>query len=382
MRKIKPKIFFVATVEFAINSFLLNHLRELSKHFNLTVLVNTTDSNFLAKQGINAEVIHINIARNIKFFSDFFCLIHLVRLLIIGKPFIVHSITPKAGLLAMIASFICFVPIRIHTFTGQVWVNKDGLKKIILKFFDRLIATLATMNIVDSPSQRNFLINENVLSQKKSIVFGSGSVSGVDLKKFRPQKKVFNATRNELDIPLDAFLFIFLGRLNLSKGILDLAKAFSEIDNNNAYLIFVGPDEGTFTKNIESLNIKKKLLIRFVNFTSHPEKYLAASNALCLPSYREGFGSVIIEAASMGIPAIASNIYGISDAVVDMKTGMMHDVGDIKAIKKCMHKFLNNPDLVCQLGRAAKERANEEFNSQKISKEWLDFYLHLVKNYT
>jgi glycosyltransferase involved in cell wall biosynthesis len=112
-----------------------------------------------------------------------------------------------------------------------------------------------------------------------------------------------------------------------------------------------------------------------VGFSSEPHRYLAASNALCLPSYREGFGSVIIEAAAMGVPAIASNIYGISDAVQNHKTGLLHAPKNSDQLLKCMEVFLSNPDLVAEYGAAAKKRAINEFDAKILTKYWLDFYL-------
>ncbi len=379
LRVSRPKVFFLATVEFAINAFLLNHLKTLSQQFDVTVIVNTADSDFLLKQGVDVKVIPLNISRNIHIFSDIRCLVRLVSIFIKCHPSAVHSITPKAGLLGMLAAFIARVHCRVHTFTGQVWVTQSGLKRLMLKFFDWLIARLATFNIVDSPSQQQFLIDEKVLTKQNSVVFGLGSVSGVDLKRFKSSKEVFNELRHTLGISEGAFVFTYLGRLNKDKGLLDLAKAFAQINDNNAYLLIVGPDEGGFVDEIKKINAHKLEQIRFVGFTSVPEQYLAASNALCLPSYREGFGSVIIEAAAMGVPAIASDIYGISDAIVNNETGLLHEPQNVNAIFDAMTMFLNNKQLSVKYGEAARSRVIESFDSKTISNYWLNFYLdHVV----
>lgn len=369
------QIFFVATVDFAINAFLLNHLKTLSQDFDVTVIVNTDDPDFLIKQGIDVKVIPISISRDVYILSDIRCLVRLISIFIKYHPSAVHSITPKAGLLAMLAAFIVRVPFRVHTFTGQVWVTKHGLKRFMLKSFDWIIARLATFNIVDSPSQQQFLIDEKVLSEKNSIVFGLGSVSGVDLAKFKPSKQVFNDVRQELSVPSDAFVFIYLGRLNKDKGVLDLAHAFSEIKNKNTYLLVVGPDEGGFIDEIKKINAHKLDQIKFVSFTKTPERYLATSNVLCLPSYREGFGSVIIEAAAMGVPTVASNIYGISDAVVNNQTGLLHKPADVSSILFCLNTFLNDSGLVKKYGDAAKLRAMKEFDANLITEHWRQFYI-------
>ena len=374
MRQSRPKIFFLATVEFAVNAFLLSHLKALSKRFDVTVIVNTKDPLFLTKQGVDVEVIPLNISRSIGILSDVGCLIRLVYIFIKLRPSAVHSITPKAGLMSMLAGFIARVPLRIHTFTGQVWATSHGLKRVMLKCFDRLVAGLATFNIIDSPSQQQFLINQRVLTKEASIVFGMGSVSGVDLKRFKPSKEALAEVRHELGVPNGAFVFIYLGRLNKDKGVLDLALAFSLVKNKNTYLLVVGPDESDFVEEMKRLSGDSVDRLRFVAYTRTPERFLAASDVLCLPSYREGFGSVVIEAAAMGLPAIASDIYGISDAVVDKGTGLLHPPGDAESIKRCMDIFLASPDMLERFGREAMSRAVKSFDADCFTESWLAFY--------
>ncbi len=376
MKNSRTQIYFVATVEYAVNAFLLKHLEVLSKHFDVSVLVNCDDPFFLKKRGVNVKVIPLKIKRNISLISDFFCLIEMILIFLKRRPAAVHSITPKAGLLAMMAAAFIRIPLRVHTFTGQVWANKTGAKRFVLKFLDWLISHLATFNFVDSPSQKDFLIREKVILDKKSIVFGSGSVCGVDLKKFKSSTKLREEIRVQLSIPNDALVYIYLGRFTKDKGVLDLASAFSNIRDNRAFLIMVGPDEANLTDQIESLVGDNRDKLRLIGFSSEPQHYLTASDILCLPSYREGFGSVIIEAAALGLPSIASNIYGISDAIQNHKTGLLHPPGDIDAISECIKRFLLDSELIKSYGIAAKKRAVSEFDANLLSKYWLDFYLH------
>lgn len=378
MKKNKPQIYFVATVEYAVCAFLLKHLEILSRYYEVSVLVNSDDLFFLKKRDLNINVIPFRIKRHISIFSDLLSLILLIVIFLKNRPVAVHSITPKAGLLAMLAGFLVLIPNRIHTFTGQVWSNKTGVKKFFFKFFDRVISNLTTFNLIDSHSQKKFLIKEKVIMAQKSIVFGSGSVCGVDLKKFKTNKKIREKIRTQLSIPNDAFVFIYLGRFVIDKGILDLASAFSNIRDKRAYLIMVGPDEGDLSKHLKNLAGDNQYKLRLLDYSREPQLYLAAADVLCLPSYREGFGSVIIEAAAMGIPAIASNIYGISDAVLNNKTGLLHPPKDVDAIYTCMEKLLLDPKLVKSYGLSAKKRAVKEFDDKLISQFWLDFYLSNV----
>ena len=153
-----------------------------------------------------------------------------------------------------------------------------------------------------------------------------------------------------------------------------MANAFSQINNTNAFLVFVGADEENLSVNIASICANKIKNIRFVGFTEEPSKYLASANILCLPSYREGFGNVIIEAAAMGVPAIASNIYGITDAIENNETGLLHSVGNVLDIKNTLEHLLSNPLLLNQFASAAQKRAVDKFDSRLITEAWLKFY--------
>ena len=368
------KICFVITAEFAVNAFMLNHLRALSKIYDVTLIVNTKNTNFLLEKGIHINVVHFDIAREVSWISDIHTLIMLIVFFYQQRFVSVHSVTPKAGLLAMSASWIVRVPLRVHTFTGQVWVTRFGIKRFLLKKLDRLISFFSTFNIVDSPSQRQFLVDENILTWSKSTLLAEGSISGVDLARFKPNWHKRLEVRLQLGIGEEDMFFLFVGRLTQDKGVLDLAHAFIGLPLGAAHLVFMGPDEGHMQAEIERITEHVKGYVHFVSYSDVPELYMAAADVLCLPSYREGFGTVVIEAAAVGIPAIASRIYGVSDAVVDGKTGLLHEPHDISAIQNCMERFINNHSLVLILGESARSRAVAKFDSKLITQEWVSFY--------
>lgn len=362
------------TAELAVKAFLLNHLQSLSDVYEVTVIVNTNNLNFLAEQGIHANVIALPIARNISVFSDSISLINLITIFHREKFSAVHSVTPKAGLLAMLAAWFARVPLRIHTFTGQVWVTKKGAKRGLLKQIDRLVALLSTHNIIDSPSQRQFLLDEKVLPLAKAIVFAKGSISGVNIARFKPNPKVRVDIRRQLNITNEAIVFLFIGRLTKDKGVLDLAQAFNALNVEHAYLLLVGPDEQNMQNEIRCLTKSCSANVFFVGQTNMPESYMAAADVLCLPSYREGFGSVVIEAAAVGIPAIASRIYGLTDAVVHEDTGLLHEPHDVSLIYTCMKIMLADQTLRMKLGENARARAIKDFDSSLVTSEWVKFY--------
>ncbi len=368
------KICFVLTVDSAVKAFLLNHLRALSQIYDVTVIVNTDNPNFLAEVGISANVIPLKISRDISLFSDLVCLLKLIKIFHQQRFASLHSLMPKSGLLAMLAAWVVRVPLRIHTFTGQVWVTKIGFKRFILKQFDGLIAFLSTNIIVDSPSQRQFLLDNKVITSAKSTVFSKGSISGMDAARFKPNLQSKIDIRQQLRISDEAVIFLFIGRLNKDKGVLDLAHAFKQLNVKMVHMVFAGSDEQNMQTEILNIIGTNSPNAHFIGHTIAPEAYMAAADVLCLPSYREGFGSVIIEAAAVSIPAIASRIYGITDAVVDGETGLLHAPKDVDAITQCMQTLVDDKPLRLKLGEQARARAIKDFDSNAITQEWLKFY--------
>lgn len=374
----KYKICFVVPVEYVVDHFLLNHLRYLSKTYDTTVVLNSNQPDLLSKRGIDVKVVKIPFSRGIDFFNDIYCFFKLFIYLRKNKFDALHSVTPKVGCLAMVCSLIARVPRRVHIFTGQVWADKKGFGRFFFKRTDTITALCATHCLVDSPSQMAFLLENKVIKSNKSRVFGLGSIAGVDLEKFKLNVEVRHSIRRELAIPEDALCLTFIGRLSIGKGIYDLVEGFSQINNPNLFLLIVGPDEGKMVNVIKEKYPSIENRLRFVGYTYHPENYMSAADVLCLPSYKEGFGSVIIEAAAIGLPAIASNIYGISDAVIDGQTGILHAPGNIDEIKTTIERIANDKTLRLKLGTQAYNRVVKDFDCQLLTQAWCDFYKTLL----
>lgn len=367
------KICFVTACDSTIEAFMIKHLKELSKIYQITVVTNTRSKTFLKKYGLSEiEVIDLKILRKISLMDDINALIKLIKLFRKKNFDSVHSITPKAGLLTSLAGKISKTDKRIHIFTGQVWMNYRGSKRLFFKMIDKLIVLLNTDILIDSKSQRGFLRKEKILKKNQGEVLGSGSISGVDLNKFKKDKNLRIKVREDLSIGSKEIVFGFIGRLSKDKGISELVKAFKCEDLEECKLLIIGPDEENLKKCLEEKNII------YLGFQSEPEKFLNIMDVFCLPSHREGFGSVLIEAAAMGVPSVASNIYGINDAVKDKKTGLLHEVRNIEDLRLKMLNFKNDSLLRKKLGEAAAKRAIEEFSANKITEEWVKFYKNKV----
>lgn len=377
MNRSKLRLCYVVSSEMTVSAFLKDHIAAaIAAGYEVSVVANALDDGFLRRLGLAVDFLPVAIVRQISPWRDVLALLSLFRLFRAGRFDIVHSVSPKASMLAMLAARMAGIRHCIHTFTGQVWVTRHGPKRWLLKQADCLLAGLTTRALVDSPSQRDFLIAEGVVAAVKTEVIGKGAICGVDGERFRPDLDARRAVRSEFGIPQEVPVLLFLGRLNRDKGVLDLARAFARLADRfaEANLLFVGPDEGGMAGKITDICSTLRARVHFVDFTASPERFMAAADIFCLPSYREGFGMVILEAAAAGMPAVASRIYGITDAVVDGLTGLLHPPGDVEAIVLQISSLLSNPEHCRKMGAKARRRVLADFSREESSRGLLAFY--------
>lgn len=373
----KKKICLVTSVTFFVEVFLLHQIEELSREYDVTLLVNSTEQDFFTKRGIRARIVRAPIERKVRLFKDLRALLFLVRFFSKNPFDLVHSTTPKAGLLSMLAGFMAGIPVRIHTFTGQVWGSRAGVGQWILKTTDRLTAFFATHALVDSFSQRDFLISAGIVSAHKSMVLANGSISGVNVKRFSPDARSRAQIRELYTIPADALVFLYMARLTRDKGALMIAEGFAQLDRSGestAQLIVVGPDEENLRPRMVAVCAHCVSRVHFAEYTREPEKYMSAADIFCLPSYREGFGTVLINAAATGIPAIASRIYGSEEAVQENVTGLLHEAGNPDELASKMLQLARDPALRARLGMSAQARVRQDFSEASVTAALLEFY--------
>ena len=369
----RKKIAFAMTAPSALRAFMGDHIRALAKRYEVTVYCNFSADPCRNLFDESVRLVHIPFARKISPLQDMACFLGLLGELGRGRYFSIHTVMPKTGLLGMVAGWVARVPVRIHLFTGQVWVTKKGMRRAFLKMLDKWMAWCSTAIYADSPSQRDFLLSEGVI--RSGRVLGDGSVNGVDPNRFKPDLASRNSVRMLHQIPADAMVFGFLGRLNRDKGILDLVKAFSISGlQHRAVILCVGPDEDGIEELVRTQHGDIGKYIRFAGFTSEPEKVVPAFDVFCIPSYREGFGSSVIEAAACGVPALASRIYGLTDAVVENVTGLMHEPGNIREISEGLKRYATEEPLRRQMGKAARERVLSRFSTERLVSQMVQEY--------
>jgi glycosyltransferase involved in cell wall biosynthesis len=376
METARPRICVLVSADMTLRAFMRGHLAALALEFDVVVSANCLSEAVADILPTNCEFSLNQVEREISLMHDLRELRRLRKWFVAERFVAVHTITPKAGLLGMLAARLAKVPVRMHTFTGQVWATEAGAKRRILRTMDRVLAHCCTHPMADSHSQLEFLADEGVLKVGRAVVPGDGSIAGVDVDRFHPDRFRRDRVRSQLGLADDAVAFVFVGRLNRDKGVSDLVPAFVTAANQSPgiQLILVGPDEGDYGAQLIAAAGPLHSTVHLVGSVVDPESYLAAGDVFCLPSYREGFGVSVIEAAACGLPAIVSNIYGLTDAVVDQRTGLFHQPGDVAGIAECLVTLAESADLRRTLGDAARKRVVESFSAQRVTGALLEIY--------
>lgn len=375
----RKRICIVSTVPVVLHVFMRAHILRLSEYFDVTLITSGAVSGVDKLLSAHVNFVRLDIERKISLGKDLRSLFLLFKHFRNAKYDCVFSLMPKSGLIGMLAGYIARTPVRLHIFTGQVWATKSGLFRFLLSTLDRLLASCATHLLADSHSQKNFLEVNQVASVGKIQVLGNGSISGVDTFRFSANPLVRVKLRLALGVKESDVVYLFLGRASRAKGVFDLASAFKKLSeqNNNVHLLVIGPDDDGVDEELNSILVGQKERYHRRGFTDVPEEWMTAADIFCLPSYREGFGTAVVEAASVGLPAIVSRIYGLTDAVEEGKTGIFHSPGNRDEIFDCMTKLLEDPVTRSRLAQQAHQRALDFFSQDYVTKE-MKFYLSSI----
>jgi glycosyltransferase involved in cell wall biosynthesis len=380
------KLIRISTVASTLDILLKGQIAFLNKYFNVKVISGEDIhlENVRKREGV--ESFTVTMERHISPIKD---LISLVKLYIVfrsEKPLIIHSVTPKAGLLCMFAGYLAGVPCRLHTFTGLVFPSKKGIMNWVLKNMDRLLCRFATHIYPEGEGVKRDLIN-NKITNKPLKIIANGNINGVDSIYFSTNH--FSERDNEilkdsLGIKKNDFIFIYVGRLVSDKGINELISAFIKVNaiHENCKLILLGPFEKRFDP------LKKKTLEYIENshdiinlgFREDVRPYYSISDVLVLPSYREGFPNVVIEAGAMQLPCIVTNINGSNEIIINEENGLIIPVKDEMSIFESMCIFLTNNDLLQKCKNNSRQLVIERYDRNLVWNAILNEYKRIESN--
>lgn len=378
----EKKIIRVSTIPNSINTFYKGLLKEMQEKDGYEVVAVSSPGEPLEeiknREGVRTYAVPME--RRMAPFKDLKSLWGLIKVFRKEKPDMVHSITPKAGLLSMMAGWICRVPVRLHTFTGLVFPTSAGLKRKILMITDRLTCACATHIVPEGEGVKNDLQNHNI-TKKPLKILGYGNIMGVDLKKFNPEDA--DVTKEAEKIRKEGiFTFIFIGRLVGDKGINELTSAFKRLNQDfpNTRLILVGPEE----QNIDPLKpetieeIKSNTAIEAVGKKNDVRPWLLASDALVFPSYREGFPNVVIEAGAMGLPSIVTDINGSREIIINGENGVIIPSKDSDALYQAMKSFVEHPEELKKYSKNARPLVASRFEQGFVRQCLKDYYKEIL----
>jgi glycosyltransferase involved in cell wall biosynthesis len=320
--------------------------------------------------------------RGINVFKDIVSIIEMIGLLKKIRPNLIHSYTPKAGLVAMFSAWFCRIPVRIHTFTGLIFPSTRGLKKKTLIWVDRLICACATHIIPEGLGVRKDLENFRI-TRKPLLVIGYGNIAGVDTAYFSPMASgvLESATelRRKLAIEPEDFLFCFVGRLNKDKGLAELMCAFRELPSI-ANLVLVGGVDPTAPVDAATLAaIKSHPRVHQLGFLKDIRPALRAADVLVLPSYREGFPNAVLQAGAMELPVIATDINGCNEVIEPGYNGWLVPPRDAQTLSDAMRQAMQTSVHVRrEMGQQARIRVEQRFERQQHWERMVAFYQEVL----
>ena len=378
------KLVRITTVPLSLDKLLSGQLHFMSYFYE--VIAVSSEKEYLEKIGKreNVSTFHLEMSRKITPISDLLAVVKLYFFLRKEKPFIVHTHTPKAGIVGMLAAKLAGVPHRLHTVAGLPLLESEGFKRKLLDFVEKLTYNCATKVYPNSNELLDIINSNNYCPIKKLKVIANGSSNGIDTTYFNP--KLFSETqnmelKNVLAISSFDFVFVFVGRLVSDKGINEMVSAFKIVYEKypKAKLLLVGDYESDLDPLLPStlVQIQTNKAIKTVGFQNDVRPYLAISNALVFPSYREGFPNVVLQAGAMGLPAIVSNINGCNEIIVEGENGTIIPVKNTASIVKKMELLMTDEIYLNKLKSNAREMIVTRYEQKLVWEAILQEYKNL-----
>lgn len=380
----QKKLIRITTVPISLEKLLEGQLTYMKQFYEVTAI--SAEKERLQEFGKANKVatFFVDLTRKITPLKDLKAVYKLYIYLKKEKPLIVHTHTPKAGIVGMFAAYLARVPLRLHTVAGLPLMEATGVKRTILDFVEKSTYRFSTKVYPNSKGLYDFITSEGFTTSKKLHIIGAGSSNGIDTAYFNPalySSEAILTKRVELGIPENNFVFVFVGRMVKDKGINELVTAFTKLtsENTNVSLVLVGPLEADLDplapETLVEINTSKN--IHSIGYQNDVRPFFALSDALVFPSYREGFPNVVLQAGAMGLPAIVSDINGCNEIISENKNGCIVPVKNTDALFTSMKNLVNNKTLYNSLKENARPVITSKYERKEIWEHLLNEYRQL-----
>lgn len=375
------KIIRMTTVAGSLHGLLKGQLHFMNDHYEVIAISGKSYWLDQVNENEGVRTISVDMSRKITPIQDLIGLYKLYRIFRKEKPFIVHTHTPKAGTLGMFAAKLAGVPHRLHTIAGLPLLETTGLKRQVLNTVEKLTYSSATLILPNSFALKDIILKEKFCANDKLKVIANGSSNGIDTDHYdlaNVTEESVALIKQQLQIRPNDLIYLFIGRLVKDKGINELVEAFDELSKThlNTQLILVGYKES----DLDPLSPKTEIIIQNNNKIHEVgdimdiRPYVAVSDILTFPSYREGFPNVVLQASCMEKPCIVSNINGCNEIISNDFNGLIIPVKDSKALKDAMLYLYKNPQKIKELGGNARPNIIKKYKRDLVWKELLELY--------
>ncbi|MBT5954897.1 glycosyltransferase family 4 protein [bacterium] len=386
--KNKGVLIRVATSSMALNVLLKNQLKYMSRYFDVIAVGGGKDGLMEVRKRENVSVIDVPMTRSITPFRDLISLCRLIIICFVNRPIIIHSHTPKAGLLSMIAGWITLVPIRIHTVAGLPLVETRNIKRKILLLVERITYLLSTDVYCVSTKLMKLIIRLKLISSDKISVINKGSSNGIDETYFLEDvERIMDSFGMKNGFKEDDFILTYVGRLVEDKGVNELILAFKEISrfNKSIKLLLLGSFEETLCplSSFSIQEIKTNSGIVCTGFVDDIRPYLRMTKVFVFPTYREGFPNSLLQAALMGIPCITTNINGCNEIILNDYNGIIIPKKNMVCLLNAIEILFKNQKVYLKYKKNAEEYSNvilNDFSQRNFHDSLLKEYEHKLKS--
>lgn len=379
----KPKLIRITTVPLSLEKLLEGQLAFMNTYFEVIAVSSEKErlKAFAQREGVSYFFVHLT--RKITPIQDSIAVYQLYRFLRKEKPHMVHTHTPKAGIVGMLAAWFARVPHRLHTVAGLPLMESSGAKKKLLVFIEKLTYHFATKVYPNSRGIYQFILKNKLCKESKLQIIGNGSSNGIDTGYFSMSKydSFFSRDfRDELGIPQDNFVFIFVGRIVRDKGIIEMVEAFTELSSKKVSLLLVGPLEQDLdplpNETLTAIEQTKNIIT--VGYQQDVRPYFAISDALVFPSYREGFPNVVLQALAMELPAIVSDINGCNEMVTHMYNGIIIPKKNKEALAHSMQLLISDKETYQKLKLTSRASIIDTYERKNLWEALLMEYQNLT----